>query len=227
MVLIGHSMGGLVAKLQVTYSGNDVWNEVASQPLSAIRTDEQTRFDLSRAFYFDPSPDITRVLFIGTPHQGSSAAQLAIGRVASALVEEPSQMQARHAQLVSQNPGVFRQEVLNRVPTSIDLLEPGSNLLQATTRLPFREGVRLHSILGTGVWRPRSGESDGVVPVYSSRLYGVQSELVLDAKHTELHHRPESLNDILGILKEHAAAYRGIHPSLIDAHVRSSGAFRY
>ena len=37
MVLIGHSMGGLVAKLQATYSYDILWRHVARQPLAAVR----------------------------------------------------------------------------------------------------------------------------------------------------------------------------------------------
>ena len=43
MVLIGHSMGGLVSKLQVVSSGNKLWNSIANQPFDQIVTDPWTR----------------------------------------------------------------------------------------------------------------------------------------------------------------------------------------
>ena len=43
IVLIGHSMGGLVAQLQVTYSGDTVWQAAATQPFNTIVTDPATR----------------------------------------------------------------------------------------------------------------------------------------------------------------------------------------
>ena len=62
IVLIGHSMGGLVAQLQVTYSGDTVWQAAATQPFNTIITDPATRADLAAAFFFQPSPDVSRVV---------------------------------------------------------------------------------------------------------------------------------------------------------------------
>lgn len=43
VVLVGHSMGGLISKLQVTYSGESIWTRLANRPLETIVTTEQTR----------------------------------------------------------------------------------------------------------------------------------------------------------------------------------------
>ena len=56
VVLIGHSMGGLVSKLQVTYSGNQLWESVSCLPFESIVTTPATRMDLAESFFFDPSP---------------------------------------------------------------------------------------------------------------------------------------------------------------------------
>src|SRR5262249_17879649 len=70
-VMIGHSLGGLVSKLQVTYSGDQLWESAAKQPLGSLRTDPETRARLANSFYFVPSPDIDCVIYIATPHRGS------------------------------------------------------------------------------------------------------------------------------------------------------------
>ncbi len=75
MVLIGHSMGGLIAKVQVTYSDERIWEKVANRPLEEIVASEETRAQLARTCYFDPSPHVKRVVFIATPHCGSLAAE--------------------------------------------------------------------------------------------------------------------------------------------------------
>ena len=142
MVLIGHSMGGLLAQLQVTYSGDAVWQAAATQPFNTIITDPTTRAVLAASFFFQPSPDITRVIYIATPHRGSSEASRCVGRISSALIQEPPEWRERHAQLVRDNPDAFRDELRRKIPNSVDLLEPGSMILQATDRLPYRCGVR-------------------------------------------------------------------------------------
>ena len=172
IVLVGHSMGGLLAKLQVTTSGDTLWQAAATRPLDTIVTDPATRADLAGAFYFQPSPDVSRVVFIATPHRGSSEATNLVGRISSALVEDPPQWQARHEQLLRDNPGAFRREISEGIPTSVDLLEPDSEILEATTRICFRPDVRLHTILGNWEWANTAEPSDGVVPVASARLYG-------------------------------------------------------
>ena len=111
MVLIGHSMGGLVSKLQVTYSGDQLWQSAATRPFNTIVTDPTTRADLATAFFFAPSPDVTRVIYIATPHRGSVQAQRCVGRISSALVEERPVWVQRHEQLLRDNPGAFRAEL--------------------------------------------------------------------------------------------------------------------
>lgn len=206
MVLIGHSMGGLLAKLQATYSGNTLWQSAATRPLDAIYTDPTTRSSLASAFYFAPSPDISRVIFIATPHRGSVYATRVVGQISSALIEEPATMRARHAQLIRDNPGAFREEIQRGIPTSVDLLDPESQILQATARLCFPPNVALHTILGDVEWSPLEGPSDGVVAVSSARLLGVQSELAVDAEHTEILRRPETAREVMRILATHSAS---------------------
>jgi pimeloyl-ACP methyl ester carboxylesterase len=206
MVLVGHSLGGLVSKLQVTNSGDELWSSAAKVPIDSIRTDADTRARLANSFFFAPSPDVTRVIYIATPHRGSVYAQRCVGLVGSALVVEPPDWPARHAQLVRDNPCAFHDELSRGIPTSINLLEPTSCILQATGRLPYRPGVALHSIIGDDRWTLSEGRSDGVVAVSSARLVGVQSELTVDASHTEIQHRSETSREVLRILLAHAAA---------------------
>ena len=87
MVLVGHSMGGLISKLQVTHSGTTLWNRFANRPPEALVADEAAKARLRRNFFFEPSPFVRRVVFIGTPHGGSSVASQCVGRVASSYVK--------------------------------------------------------------------------------------------------------------------------------------------
>jgi pimeloyl-ACP methyl ester carboxylesterase len=206
MVLVGHSMGGLLAQMQVTYSGNMIWEATATRPFNTIVTDPTTRERLAASFFFEPSPDVTRVIYIATPHRGSSEASRCVGRISSALVEEPPEWTERHAQLVRDNPGIFRDELRRKIPNSVDLLEPDSLILQATDRLPYRCGVSLHTILGDYRQSLTQGPSDGVVAVSSARLGGGQSELVVDAKHTEVQRVPQTVREVMCILSQHAAS---------------------
>jgi hypothetical protein len=84
-------------------------------------------------------------------------------------------------------------------------LEPSSPILEETSRLPYRSGVALHSIVGDDRWTLSEGRNDGVVAVTSAELAGVQSEVLVDASHTEILKRSETSTEVLRILQEHAA----------------------
>ncbi|MDE0936515.1 MAG: alpha/beta fold hydrolase [Mariniblastus sp.] len=203
IVLIGHSMGGLVAKLQVTSSGDQLWNAISKTPLDCLVTTEETRAALENAFCFDPVPTVSRVVFLGTPHSGSPKANRPIGRLGTRLVDEPSSMNAIREQLIRDNPRAFSKEFERRIPTSIDLLRPQSPLLQEMNCLKFSDSVRLHSIIGCGYYLFGSGDSDKVVPVASARNPWVDSELLIISKHTKINSNEEALEELYRILQTH------------------------
>ena len=62
MVLVGHSMGGLVSKLQTVDSGNEFWRTLSEKPFSELQADDEVREGLARTFFFDPNPSVRRVV---------------------------------------------------------------------------------------------------------------------------------------------------------------------
>ncbi len=203
MVLVGHSMGGLISKLQITHSGDYLWNSVSCRPLDQITTSPATRNRLSHLFHFEPSPSVKRVVFIGTPHRGSPWARRPAGRFGAKLIEQPSTMKEIHQQLQSDNPGVFSREFRRRIPASIDLLRPDSNLLLSMNCLPHDESVPMHSIIGSGYRMIGARDSDRAVPVWSARIPRVVSEKFVHAKHTKLHGDPVVIDEVFCILRQH------------------------
>ncbi len=204
MVFIGHSMGGLIARLQVTYSYDILWRHVARQPLEAVRATPAMRERLERDLFFDPSPLASRIVFIGTPHRGAGMAQRSVGRFASSLVRPLGTEDPLYRQLMDQNRDIFYEFLWESPPTSIDLLEPENPLLRALAQMPVRRGVQFHSIIGTG-GRLLIGEpGDGVVSVSSARYPGACSELFVPARHTVLHKDPATVAELGRIMREHA-----------------------
>ena len=181
MVLIGHSMGGLIAKLQVTHSEDRIWGRLADRPLEEIVTNDAGRMFLTQTCFFDPSPQVTRIVFIATPHAGSLPSSAVIGEGISHLVRPSSQQAEMHRQLIADNPGVFNPLIERRFPTSIDLLTPRSPLLEVMRQMRLAGGVKLHNIVGVSQPLSLDGPSDGVVSAASADHPGCQSVLAVGA----------------------------------------------
>jgi hypothetical protein len=203
MVLVGHSMGGLISKLQVASSEDRIWRSFANTPFSSLRAPERVRAELAERCFFEPLPFVSRVVFIATPHGGSSFATRGIGRVASSLVNPAAANEALHDRLVAANPGVFTAQFERRIPTSIDLLEPDDPTLQAIRTLPVACGVRLHSIIGTGHTMLLEGPGDGVVSAESALHPGVRSQRFVEATHTRTQFHPDTVAELRLILLRH------------------------
>jgi len=203
LVLVGHSMGGLHAKLQVVDPGTAIWDAFAQVPFEQLRLRPQVRRQLAPAYFFKPLPFVNRVVYIATPHAGSSLASLGVGRIASATVRQPEELLAIHRAAVRDNPGALRPEYERSTPTSIDILEPKSSILKAIHSLKTPCWVTTHTIMGNAYTSPISGPGDKVVPISSARLPGVVSEVVVPAAHTKVHHHPITVLEIERILDEH------------------------
>lgn len=90
MILVGHSMGGLVARLQTVDSGNEFWNTLSEHPFAEVDADDDIRAGLARTFFFDPNPSINRVITLGTPHRGSDFANDATRWLGRKIIDIPN-----------------------------------------------------------------------------------------------------------------------------------------
>jgi pimeloyl-ACP methyl ester carboxylesterase len=75
MVVIGHSQGGLLAKLTATDTGDKLWQLASKTNIDELQIDVPMRELLRSNFFFKPLPCVSRVIFIATPHRGSTRTQ--------------------------------------------------------------------------------------------------------------------------------------------------------
>jgi pimeloyl-ACP methyl ester carboxylesterase len=202
MVLIGHSMGGLICRLMVTDAGDKIWRDFFATPPAKTPLASDTRKLLEEALVFNHRPDVQRVIFISTPHRGSELASNWIGRIGAALVRTPQRFTSIYAStkpLLIADPAA---RPLNRMPNSVDTLEPNDRFVQAVNKLPITPGVPYHSIMGDRGRGDTPNSSDGVVPYWSSHLQGAQSELIVDSDHGA-QYNPQAIGEVERILKLH------------------------
>ena len=162
--------------------------------------DTETRALLAETCYFEPSPDVARVIFIASPHCGSLCSSSLIGKGASLLVEPSAEQAAIHEQLIKGNPHTFNPLIERRFPTSIDMLAQESPLLDAMRQMRLKPGIKLHNILGVSHPVSLDGPSDGVVSVNSATHPGCRSVLAIGAPHAKVHRSAETSAEVLRIL---------------------------
>jgi pimeloyl-ACP methyl ester carboxylesterase len=207
MVLIGHSMGGLLSRGMIQDSGNTFWDYYFKEPLDSLQVDDATKKTLKSVFFFEHQPYIKRVIFIATPHRGSDMADAWYTRFAAGMVALPQNVTNTTENLVLRKSltETAGANLTKRAPNSLILLSPSSSFIKATNQVPFYGGIPYHSIMGTR-WPKTSGEgtSDGTVAYWSSHLDGAESELLVPSDHSA-HAHPLAIAEVKRILKEHLA----------------------
>src|SRR6266550_203309 len=221
MVLIGNSMGGLICRLMVTDEGDKVWRDFCATPPAKTPLASDTRELLQEALIFNHRPDVQRVIFISTPHRGSGLASNWIGRIGAALVKTPRLFTSIYAStkpLLIADPAA---RPLNRMPNSVDTLEPNDRFVEAVNKLPIASGIPYYSIIGDRGRGDTPNSSDGVVPYWSSHLRGAQSELIVNSDHGA-QYNPLAIREVERILKlnlSHSTA-RASEPERTDVNAR-------
>jgi pimeloyl-ACP methyl ester carboxylesterase len=208
IVLVGHSMGGILSRLMITDSGGDkLWRYFFGKSPAETKLSPQSKALVEEGLIFKPHREVARVIFISTPHRGSVMAQNSIGRIGSSLIRKSVQYmnagrEILHASIVQEDPTVMK---LNRLPNSIDTLSPNDPFVKEMNILPMAKRIPYHSIIGDRGRGDTPNSSDGVVPYWSSHLDGAESEKIVPCGHGA-QHSPQAIGEVLRILHEHVAS---------------------
>jgi pimeloyl-ACP methyl ester carboxylesterase len=206
VVVVAHSMGGLLARTLVSDSGDELWNALANKPLNNLELGADEKELISEYFFFRHQSCIDRAIFLAVPHRGSYLAGGIIGSLGNRLIRRSKGPTNLMKELEAQHPGTlkpyFARVSSHSGPNSLVSLAPNP-LLDALAELPIR--VPFHSIIGhLGDDGPDS--SDGVVDYSSSHLDGAESEKFVPAGHAALLTSPATVAEIKRILEENIAA---------------------
>ena len=181
MVLVGHSMGGLLSKMMIQNSGMALWNASFSRPVNELEASPKTRAMLVNSMIFRPLPFIRRVVFVATPHRGSPLADQFVGRTIASFVKRTSDMAELSKELVELNgPDLIAPEFRDIPFNAVSNLRTDSPILKALNQIPISPKVPYHSII------PQIGgalPTDGVVLYGSSHLDGAESEAIVSGSH--------------------------------------------
>lgn len=206
MILIGHSMGGLVARMLTIHSRNELWRIVSDHPIESFEGNPETLKRIQSTFQFEPVPNVDRVITIGTPHRGSSYASNTARWVGDKLITLPKVVANDYTKIAMANKNLLNNSAPLIVATSLDSLSPKNPLFPQLLIAEAAQGVEYHNIIGnlqkqSLVNRLSSqGPGDGVVSVESARVAYAKSEVEIDEEHSRLHQNPLAIFEVRRIL---------------------------
>ena len=207
MVLLGHSMGGLLCHSLAVSSGDRFWQLHSDRPFKEILGPPEVLTELRQFLFFEPMPSVRRVVYLATPHRGSDLSRGMIGRVSSSLIEDSDHIQKLLSTLIADNPDAFDRKRFRRLPNSIETLSTNNPVLTALMEMKSGPDVTFHSIIGANRPGPPADSTDGVVAYRSSHLDGVASEKLVRSDHS-VQKSPEAIQEVRRVLIEHLVKVR-------------------
>jgi len=208
VVLIGHSMGGVIARLLVSSSGDKLWSLMPARANLSKAKQDRLRERLATYLQFTPMPQVTRAVFLASPQRGTPYAQNTIARWMANLIRLPANVLKEVASITDLlKEGEGGTPV--RIPNSVDNLSDTDPFIVAAADLPMSPRVRYHTIVGVYTPPgPLADSSDGVVPYKSAHLAGAESELAVPSWHS-VQETPAAILELRRILRVHMAASGG------------------
>jgi pimeloyl-ACP methyl ester carboxylesterase len=213
MVLIGHSMGGLLTRLAVQDSnGHYLVNKFLGEDIEKTKLTESQKRLLESFLIFNELPFVRRVILIAVPHRGAEMATYFYSKIGSYFTSLPASLTQESLNILN---GVDKSKMSKDfielgIPTGIDDLSPDRGMKKYTVDLPYGKNVVLYSILGDKNDAGKIGGSDGVVAYESAHIDNVEREVIIKSGHDEIE-KPECIKEMTKILLENLDEYYRLH----------------
>lgn len=205
MVVIGHSQGGLLAKLTACSTGDVLFNAVLKTNRAGLLKFPRHDVELVRRYTtYEPLPYVKRVVFISTPHRGSYLAGSFARNIARKLVTLPSKVVQEGAVLARLQQRLDLPPELRGPRTSLDSMSPRNPVLLALADIPLAPGVTGHSIISVKGNGDFHEGKDGLVSYQSAHVDYVESEFIVRSFHS-CQQQPATIEEVRRILHEHLA----------------------
>lgn len=205
MVIVAHSMGGVITHASLKKPGDTMLQAFHNGSIDQLTTNKKTREAIKILAMYEPLQPPDRVIFLAAPHQGSPSADRFFSALLRRLIRLPKTLTV---DLVDFTLNDFSSLATSGEAsskgwfTSIGSLSPGYPAYQSLRQVPFREGLKRHSVIGDRGRGDTPDSSDGIVPYWSAHLDGVQSEKIVPFGHS-VQACPECAVEVKRILNLH------------------------
>ncbi len=205
MVIIGHSMGGVISHASLVKPGDAMYRAFQERPLDQVTQNKNLREAIRLLTMYEPLEPPDRVIFMAAPHRGSPMANRFFSTWLRNLIRLPKTMTVNLIDFTLHDMGSIISSGKTSSEgwfTSIGSLSPDYPGYKAMAESPFRSGLKLNSVIGDRGRGDTPNSSDGIVPYWSSHLDGVESECIVPSGHSVQACQPAA-EETKRILKRH------------------------
>jgi len=211
MVILSHSMGGLLARSAVTDPGTKLYNAHFKTPFGQLQPTlkPEARELIREGLLYKPLTDPKRVVFMAVPHRGSPMANFRGTAFISNLIRLPKTLTIG---LLDATAKSLSESLKGNV--AVDKIRPPTSIsrFRGLNQLPLPQGITFHSIIGDKGHGDTPQSSDGVVPYWSSHIEPVKSEIIVPSNHAVPNH-PDAAAEVRRILFLHLKEEGMLRPS--------------
>ncbi len=208
MVIIGHSMGGILSRTMIQSTGASLYNSAFTAPMDKLNLTEEERKTLQEILYFESLPFIKRAVFIAAPLRGSDVPRSSfLETMARTFITLPTVWTSSRATVLRKNkdyltPDLRDEDFITVARSSVDNLRTDSPYLKTVQNLPMAPGVPYHSIIAVQDSPSGPGSDDKLVRYESAHLEGAQSEALIPTWHSCVE-QPMTVAEVRRILLLH------------------------
>jgi hypothetical protein len=213
VVVVGHSMGGIVSKTLIQNTDFLLWDLSFTERPEQLGYAQQEMDKIKDIFIFTARPYIDKVIFLDTPHGGSESSESVLAKIASWFINLPKNFTVLISNFILKlGPDKITLPMREYLtggggPHSVQVLSPRHPLLQGLNKLAYQRPV--YSIIGSDGplschdERSCSQISDGVVPFFSAHQSKAVQEIIVPSNHNS-YQSPKALGFLLQVLKQPA-----------------------
>jgi pimeloyl-ACP methyl ester carboxylesterase len=204
MVIVGHSMGGMLTRNMVQTPGDKLVKLLFNKPIDKMKIPQEDKDFLKNALIFEPLPFVKRVIFMSTPHRGSEMTHWTTMRLAVKFINLPKSFAGKMKDIgdnVKIKTGIIEGSSKTiKDLQGVDSLDPDNKVMQLLAEQKIL--VKYHTICGNEIEAGVIGGTDGIVSYESAHLDGSESELVIKSTHNSQKH-PAGIKEVRRILLKH------------------------
>lgn len=216
-VLIGHSMGAVIARLLMS---NDNFQDKALTDIDAqVRQKLMAIPAVQQRFRMQALPEIGRMVLLSAPLRGTDYADRWFTRVIRKVIRLPNSFvesivtDSPNANIDEQLLETIHQLSLTKIQNGPGDLSKKSDFTRLTQNAHIVAGLPFHSIIGNDKGKvPKSEMTDGIVSYSSAHLDGAVSEKIIDGGHS-IQETPEAILELRRILRLHLEKLGDVSPN--------------